>query len=537
MNPREIAKRYALRGWHVFPCRPDKQPLTTHGFKDAVGDPAAVDVLWDQYPAAEVIGIATGASGLIVVDIDVKGEDGMAGWRDLVAEYGAKLEDTTMVRTPSGGLHVYYRANGDGIANSASKLAPGIDVRADGGYVIAAGSPGYSWVEKHGIHQRQPQPIPKELASRLKTAQRPVAPVGEVTPEGRRNDTLTSLAGSMRRRGMLPDAILAALRVENDRCIPPLPDEEVTAIARSVGRYAPAKEPEQEKAEGPVNSRDAFKLFEADLLKRMSGEIKGLGWPDVWPGLARTVGPIEPGTLTVVAAHTSVGKTIFAMQLLRSLAAEGHRILYVTRELTVERLIRRHLCAYGADNDRLKAGTPNGDDFSAIDVYERESKDWRVEYDGRSMTVAQIREHAERSKPAVVFIDYLQGLGYDAAQEYGSVTNIVNQIQTFALETNIPVVLVSQLRRSQPGKEHVAPHLSDTRGTGAVEERATTFILLHRKWDTDTKEEYGKPVETPKVQTNEGWFIVAKNADGESDKFIRVLYEGRQSRIREELDD
>src|SRR5262245_30141034 len=63
---------------------------------------------------------------------------------------------------------------------------------------------------------------------------------GPIT-EGGRNSTLTSLAGTMRRRGMGGEAIEAALLAENEsRCTPPLADQEVRAIAASVGRYLPA---------------------------------------------------------------------------------------------------------------------------------------------------------------------------------------------------------------------------------------------------------------------------------------------------------
>lgn len=65
------------------------------------------------------------------------------------------------------------------------------------------------------------------------------APVGDVIPSGARNETLASLAGTMRRRGMSGSAIEAALLVENLRCDPPLPDVEVRNIATSVARYSP----------------------------------------------------------------------------------------------------------------------------------------------------------------------------------------------------------------------------------------------------------------------------------------------------------
>jgi putative DNA primase/helicase len=69
------------------------------------------------------------------------------------------------------------------------------------------------------------------------------AAIGATIPEGRRNDTLTSLAGTMRRRGMGFDEIEAALLVTNNkRCDPPLAEDEVRKIASSVCRYKPARE-------------------------------------------------------------------------------------------------------------------------------------------------------------------------------------------------------------------------------------------------------------------------------------------------------
>jgi hypothetical protein len=77
----------------------------------------------------------------------------------------------------------------------------------------------------------------------LREAQRPRATIGGAIPEGHRNDTLMSLAGTMRRRGMGAEEIEAALLVTNNkRCDPPLATDEVKKIASSVCRYKPARE-------------------------------------------------------------------------------------------------------------------------------------------------------------------------------------------------------------------------------------------------------------------------------------------------------
>jgi putative DNA primase/helicase len=81
----------------------------------------------------------------------------------------------------------------------------------------------------------------------LRDTQKPrangIAAIGGTIPEGQRNDTLMSLAGTMRRRGMGAEEIEAALLVtDNKRCDPPLPEDEVRKIAFSVCRYKPAVE-------------------------------------------------------------------------------------------------------------------------------------------------------------------------------------------------------------------------------------------------------------------------------------------------------
>ncbi len=131
----DAALEYARKGWPVFPCGPDKRPLTTNGFKSARTDQEQIKQWWLQWPDA-MIGVATGeASGIAVLDLDRKKEvDGFA-WLSAQQASGNLLPDTVEVRTPSGGLHIYFKHRKDW-RNSVSKIAPGVDVRAEGGYVI-----------------------------------------------------------------------------------------------------------------------------------------------------------------------------------------------------------------------------------------------------------------------------------------------------------------------------------------------------------------------------------------------------------------
>lgn len=139
----------ASLGYRVFPChsvingcctcggkqkcKPGKHPLTQHGFKDATTDEATIRSWWSQYPYANVA-IATGER-VWVLDEDLchGGDKTLAA---LIAEHGA-LPNTPTVRTGGGGRQFYFRYPEGATIRSRSPVAVGIDVRGDGGYVVA----------------------------------------------------------------------------------------------------------------------------------------------------------------------------------------------------------------------------------------------------------------------------------------------------------------------------------------------------------------------------------------------------------------
>jgi putative DNA primase/helicase len=246
----DAALSYARRGWAVFPCRPrGKTPLTPHGCKDATTDPATIRAWWARWPNAN-IAIATGASGLVVVDVD--GEAGRASWQALRREYNIPA-DIPQAKTGKG-THYYFSAPPGLILRPVVGFRPGLDLRAGESYVIAPPSvhpsgARYEWADFLSPADAPPPPLPPGLAALLAERTTPrgkAEPLPDRIPQGQRNAALTSLAGSMRRRGASPEAIAAALLQENRRrCDPPLPEAEVLAIAKGMARY----EPEQPDAE------------------------------------------------------------------------------------------------------------------------------------------------------------------------------------------------------------------------------------------------------------------------------------------------
>jgi hypothetical protein len=140
-NSRALAAALAL-GLPAFPCAATKAPAIPGpgGHKHATADPVALRELWRRYPGP-LVGLATGeGSGLDALDIDGPCHPEAAQWW---AAHRRSLPPTRTHRTRSGGLHLLFR-HAAGLRCSAGKIAPGVDVRADGGYVIwwpASGQP------------------------------------------------------------------------------------------------------------------------------------------------------------------------------------------------------------------------------------------------------------------------------------------------------------------------------------------------------------------------------------------------------------
>jgi len=282
--------QYAKRGWPVLPlhnisngagecscgnaeCQSQgKHPRTARGLKDASMDETVITGWFAEWPMAN-IGIVTGeASGLVVLDVDPGGEDSLA---KLEEQHGA-LPDTVQSLTGRG-RHLLFKHPGFPIKNKVA-VAPGVDVRGDGGYVVAppslhASGKLYAWELAHHPDEIEPAVMPQwliALCNGADTKHSAAPPAGDKIKAGSRNATLLSLAGTMRRRGMSAEAIRAALEAENvSKCEPPLPASEVRQIAQSIGRY---KAPEEQKpatvvVDCSLTPREALQVARATVQK------------------------------------------------------------------------------------------------------------------------------------------------------------------------------------------------------------------------------------------------------------------------------
>jgi hypothetical protein len=267
------ALKIAGKGKPVFPCKPDKSPYTSRGFKDATTDPGRVAALWTRY-RGEKIGMPTGSrSGVFIVDVDR-----LEALGELPPEVQQELRETLTIRTPSGGLHFYFN-HIPGLTNRTGTLPAGIDARGEGGYVIVPPSPGYT-VERRAPIADAPGRLLEVLRDEPRKPSGPAQPRSSATRpdeggpihEGGRDDTLTRRAGRLHDGTRDLAQLEADLQAMNERdCVPPLPPGQVRKIARSVYRYEPCRP--TRRAPDP-ETLQALAEIELAILRR---EWKGQG--------------------------------------------------------------------------------------------------------------------------------------------------------------------------------------------------------------------------------------------------------------------
>lgn len=261
---------YCARGWRVLPlwpvvgggdgsvclcvagpsCRdPGKHPACSGGASSATTEAARVREFWRRFSARWVapgVGVATGA-GLVVIDVDAR-HTGDETWSRLL-EGRAKVDTVTSLT--GGGLHVWWSA-ARRIPSSVGRLGPGVDVRGEGGYVVApptlhASGRRYRWeASSDPTDGARLAALPEWLAeaacsSARGEVERTAALRAGLAPgsvgAGERNDTMARVACSMRSRGLGPEELAEALAAVNaTACVEPLPARELSAIVRGVCR-------------------------------------------------------------------------------------------------------------------------------------------------------------------------------------------------------------------------------------------------------------------------------------------------------------
>ncbi len=205
--------------------QPGKHPITRHGVNDATTKNEQIESWWANNPDAN-IGIATGSrSGIIVLDIDPR-NGGNKSLKRLKEKLGG-LPQTVTALTGGGGRHFIFKYPSFAVRKDTSgkKFGGGVDVLSDGSIMVAppsrhASGNRYRWKEGRSFRYLEPARLPKTWLCQLRTSSsaekgNPTAQKDGEILEGQRNNSLTRLAGTLRRNGLSSETITAALFAEN----------------------------------------------------------------------------------------------------------------------------------------------------------------------------------------------------------------------------------------------------------------------------------------------------------------------------------
>jgi hypothetical protein len=455
----EAALHYAQLGLPVFPCRirdegnkKAKSPYTPNGFHNASTQVEQIKCWWANHPDA-IIGMPTGkASGLVVIDIDPRhgGDHSLQG----LIDQHSPLPDTLTAMTGGGGTHYYFRYPNHEIRCSNSKLASGVDVKADGGYVILPPSgheSGKSYFWDGDFDLSTVADIPRWLLGLIEASGQPIKPAAfsEATlAEGQRNEMLTRWAGVLRYYGRGQEEVFASLQATNRlRCQPPLSESEVRAIAASVCRYEPdqaavislegAPDVDVSGIASQPKPPDKPKLVTISLADVEAKELQWL-WPNRLPA----------GMLSLLVGNPGVGKSFLTMFMCSQITtgrdwpdAENTippgSVLIFSDEESLEYAIKPRLVAHDADCSKIFA------------VEHIERPDGLSDSFGIKEHIQLLNEYLDQLEDCrlIIFDPITAYLGAVKANDNAEVRGALLGLQRLAQERNITVLGINHFSK------------------------------------------------------------------------------------------
>lgn len=216
--------------------------------------------------------------------------------------------------------------------------------------------------------------------------------------------------------------------------------------------------------------------------------------------LDRAIGGIDEGDVAIISARPSVGKSAFALQIIRKFGKDGYKVGYFNLEMSKKQVYERSIAsASGIDMTRIRRATDFLNDEK--ERFEKGNKKLLEEKNVRIITGAQtiksIREIQKKEKYNVIVIDYMQlisstGNRNNRATEVGDISRGLKKIAT---DFQIPVIALSQLNRASEQNKDKEPSLSELRESGDIEQDASIVIML---WNSNPDDDTEKSIKVEK---------------------------------------
>ena len=426
--------RINLDNWTTLAVKPDKRPLDDWGKR---GDPNRFDYrnsedIFSRFSRVDAFGVVTGASGLIIIDLD--NEDAI---RLYVDRFG--MPDTRIVITPRG-RHLYFVAPDDITIGPATDVLPGIDVRAGNSYAIMPPSRTtggeYRWGNDLPIG-----PLPPDLRAFLeqemeKTAARYEIEAGERIKEGSRNDTFFHYALKLIRAGVAPDIVLVMLiGLAKERADGDMKETELVQVVESAVTHEQKRVAKNPKAKTDDTDDDA------SLIRTIS--FADMPAPEAvdWVRGEHLGGRFPLGELTMLYGDPGVGKGTITVALIAEITRDGGTVLISSPEDDPIRVIKPRLIAAGVDLSRCHT-------IDSVRDYGAQAIDLSSEHD-------KIIERALHHKADVIILDPIsEHLAADVKNERDNRDSLGPYLQA-CREHRIATIAVGHTNRTTGGSGYM----------------------------------------------------------------------------------
>lgn len=518
---------YLDQGHHPIPVEPTiigdkrtgKRPILASWSEYFTRQPTRDEVMkwWADTPNAN-IGLIQGRGNFV---LDVDGENGA----EALKLEGVEIPDGPRVKTGKG-WHYYLK----GEAPNSVGVLPQVDVRSDGGYVVAPPSQHwsgvqYAWSGNAPMAGAYP-PSPVRLLEILHRPKMPVATGARVdgwlldalegVGEGQRDVMCARLAGHFWGKGEPQEVVERIMQLWAETCTPPFPAEEVTKTVNSICK----------REGGPMDApRDAKQLFAKTLEEIIAPANKR-------PPLARTSiekldqllgGGFRPGNYILLAARPSVGKSALAVQMARSSAERGVPTLYCTVEMTEAEVAQWMLAQHcQVPQDVMNSGALTDLDRSVLKAGADALGECPLWITSEVQTGEQLHETLQGFeqtgvKLGLVVVDYLQNMTAPG-KEVGrhTVEHLSRLMKRAAVKFNVPILVLSALSRPPRDADGWRPHLADLRESGKLEHDGDIILMVHRE-----------------IELPDGTLYVRKFRGGRAGTQLDVHFEGRFLTFRE----
>ena len=236
------------------------------------------------------------------------------------------------------------------------------------------------------------------------------------------------------------------------------------------------------------------------------------------------VGSLQGGDMVILAGCPGSGKTCLMLNIALDVAIKGKKIDVYSLEMSPRQLRQRLVCQQANINqNKFRTFELTKEEKEIYQEYSKNKfKDLGINiYGKQTVTMDEIKRRTLKSDSDLVIIDYLGLISGDTNKSsYERYSNISRDIKLLAMESNKPIIALHQLSREYDKRDDKKPRISDLRDSGKIEQDADFIWLVYRPSMFDDK-----------APVNQFMFILAKNRHGETNKEIRLIFNGEKQSI------